>query len=146
MLATVEGIEILDGADELASVIVNSDIGQEYKEAKKKLREDKEAQKLIDEFSKMKEKYEEVQRFGKYHPDYKTVSTDIRVLKREIDLNETVAAFKRAEKELEGLLNEICGVLAGQVSKNIKVPTGNPFFDNMSCGGGCGSGGACGCG
>ncbi|MCF6136984.1 YlbF family regulator [Pseudalkalibacillus berkeleyi] len=146
MLATIEGIEILDGADELASIVVQSDTAKKYKEAKKNLLQDKEAQRLIYEFSKMKEKYEEVQRFGKYHPEYKTVSTDIRVLKRDIDLIHTVSDFKKAEKELEKLLNEISGILAGQVSKNIKVPTGNPFFDNMSCGGGCGSGGSCGCG
>ncbi|WP_349410385.1 YlbF family regulator [Pseudalkalibacillus sp. SCS-8] len=146
MLATLEGIEILDGADELAKMVVHSDIAQNYLSAKKKLKQDKKAQKLISEFIKMKEKYEEVQRFGKYHPDYKTVSTDIRVLKREMDLLDSVTEFKKAEKELEKLLNEISGLLAGRVSKNIKVPTGNPFFDNMSCGGGCGSGGSCGCG
>lgn len=146
MLATLEGIEILDGADELASIVVHSDIAQQYKVAKRKLQQDKKAQRLIYEFSKMKEKYEEVQRFGKYHPEYKTVSTDVRVLKREVDLLDTVSDFKKAEKELEKLLNEVSGILAGQVSKNIKVPTGNPFFDNMSCGGGCGSGGSCGCG
>ncbi len=146
MLATIEGIEILDGADELAAMVVHSDVAQQYKEAKRKLLNDKKAQSLIYEFSKMKEKYEEVQRFGKYHPDYKTVSKDIRVLKREVDLLDTVYEYKVAEKALEKLLNEISGIIAGQVSKNIKVPTGNPFFDNMSCGGGCGSGGSCGCG
>jgi cell fate (sporulation/competence/biofilm development) regulator YlbF (YheA/YmcA/DUF963 family) len=146
VLATIEGIEILDGADELASIVVHSDIAQQYKVAKRKLQQDKKAQRLIYEFSKMKEKYEEVQRFGKYHPEYKTVSTDVRVLKREVDLQDTVSDFKKAEKELEKLLNEVSGILAGQVSRNIKVPTGNPFFDNMSCGGGCGSGGSCGCG
>ncbi|MEH7107983.1 YlbF family regulator, partial [Bacillus sp. JJ1764] len=33
----------------------------------------------------------------------------------------------------------------GAVSENIKVPTGNPFFDSGH-GSGCGSGGSCGCG
>jgi cell fate (sporulation/competence/biofilm development) regulator YlbF (YheA/YmcA/DUF963 family) len=93
----------------------------------------------------MKDSYEEVQRFGKYHPDYDKVSTEIRQVKREIDLLPSISAFKKAEKELEALLNEISEVIARTVSDTIKVPTGNPFFDNMSCSGGCGSGGGCSC-
>ncbi|WLD95040.1 YlbF family regulator [Alkalihalobacillus sp. AL-G] len=146
MIATIEGIEILEEAEQLAKILAHSDIAIQYTNAKRKLQEDSKAQDLIAEFSRLKERYEEVQRFGKYHPDYTTVSTDIRVLKRTMDLHETVAEYKRSEQELEKLLNEISSIVAGKVSKNIKVPTGNPFFDNLSCGGGCGSGGSCGCG
>jgi cell fate (sporulation/competence/biofilm development) regulator YlbF (YheA/YmcA/DUF963 family) len=73
------------------------------------------------------------------------VSTEIRQAKRELDLTPSVSVFKKAERELESLLNEISEVLARAVSDSIKVPTGNPFFDNMSCSGGCSSGGGCGC-
>ncbi|WP_257350580.1 YlbF family regulator [Pseudalkalibacillus decolorationis] len=146
MIATLEGVEILEEAEQLAVILAHSDVAIQYKQAKYNLTVDTEAQKMIREFTRLKELFEEVQRFGKYHPDYKTVSTEIRVLKRELDLNDTVSAYKQSEKELENLLNEISGVIAGKVSSNIKVPTGNPFFDNLSCGGGCGSGGSCGCG
>ena len=38
----------------------------------------------IKEFTEMKERYEEVQRFGRYHPDYNIVMKSIRVQKREL--------------------------------------------------------------
>lgn len=53
-----------------------------------------ELQTLIQQFTAMKERYEEVQRFGKYHPDYTTVSMKMRELKRSVDLHDKVAAFK----------------------------------------------------
>jgi cell fate (sporulation/competence/biofilm development) regulator YlbF (YheA/YmcA/DUF963 family) len=129
----------------LAEMVSKSSIAQIYRSSKYLLEKDKNAQKLIDDFSEMKEKYDEVQRFGKYHPDFHKISSEVRTLKRELDFHDTIAAFKKAEKELENLLIECSRILAYSVSEQIKVPTGNPFFDESSCSGGCGSGGSCGC-
>jgi cell fate (sporulation/competence/biofilm development) regulator YlbF (YheA/YmcA/DUF963 family) len=145
MFATLDTINVLEHAEMLGKYISHSDIAKQYQDCKNKLQKDKKIQAMIRDFQKLKEHYEEVQRFGKYHPDYSEVSTKVRVMKRELDLNETIANFKKAEKELEELLNEISGIVAYSVSPFIKVPTGNPFFDNRSCSGGCGSGGSCGC-
>lgn len=105
------------------------------------------SQKNIRQFIRIKEQYEEVQRFGRYHPDYKEVTRKTRAYKREVDMDQNVAAFRRAEMDLQSLLDEISLLLASAVSENIKVPTGNPFFETKSaCStGGCGSGGGCGC-
>ncbi len=137
--------DIVSESMDLAEMILQSQQFQQYEAAKSALRRDIEAQEMIWEFNKRKEEYEEVQRFGKYHPDYSRVSKEVRELKRKIDLYEPVALFKKAEKELETLLNDVSLIIAHAVSKSIKVPTGNPFFDSMSCSGGCGSGGKCGC-
>ncbi|MCK6256889.1 YlbF family regulator [Fictibacillus sp. KIGAM418] len=145
MLGLVLDFELLDETYSLGKMIAESEAAIQYRVCKYNLEQDANAQKLINEFNKTKELYEEVQRFGKYHPDYKTVSTKVRVLKRELDFNETIAGFKKAEKELESLLNECSSLIAGSVSEHIKVPTGNPFFDSKSCSGGCGSGGGCSC-
>lgn len=145
MLATISTFEFMDHASELGQAVIQSETYLAYIEAKKELQADTIAQERIRKFNQMKDQYEEVQRFGKYHPDYDRVSSEIRTIKREVDLTDTVATFKKAEKELESLLNEICEVIARSVSDTIKVPTGNPFFDNMSCSGGCSSGGGCGC-
>ncbi|MGG1571503.1 YlbF family regulator [Fictibacillus sp. NRS-1165] len=145
MLGSVLDIELLDESYSLGKMIAESEAAIQYRVCKYNLEQDANAQKLIMEFNRAKELYEEVQRFGKYHPDYKTVSTKVRVLKRELDFNETIAGFKKAEKELESLLNECSSLIAGSVSEHIKVPTGNPFFDSKSCSGGCGSGGGCSC-
>ncbi|WP_077211410.1 YlbF family regulator [Bacillus dakarensis] len=144
MLATIERMEILDRAEFLSKMILQSDVVEYYYFCLNKLKSNKETQNKIKAFVKMKELYEEVQRFGRYHPDYKKVMKEIRELKRNMDLDENVAEFKKAENDLQALLDEVSVIIGGAVSPQIKVPTGNPFFDS-SCGGGCGSGGSCGC-
>jgi cell fate (sporulation/competence/biofilm development) regulator YlbF (YheA/YmcA/DUF963 family) len=146
IIATLESVMILDGAEHLARMIVESEIAEEYRRCYNKLQKDRAAQTLIQRFVSIKERYEEVQRFGKYHPDFSTVSTEIRGLKRELDLHDTVVAFKKAETEMQKLLDEISVIVGSEISSAIKVPTGNPFFDSGGgCSGGCGTGGGCGC-
>ncbi|MBD8068414.1 YlbF family regulator [Bacillus sp. PS06] len=146
MLATLERLEILDVSEEIANMILQSELMDEYNRSLYTLRHDPEAQKMIAHFTKMKDKYEEVQRFGKYHPDYRAVTLETRELKRKLDLNETIAAFKKAEQEIQNLLDELSRMVGSAVSEQIKVPSGNPYFDSLStCSGGCGSGGSCGC-
>ncbi|NHM29670.1 YlbF family regulator [Neobacillus terrae] len=146
MLATFERIELLDQAENLSQMIIDSDVAENYYICLYKLQSNQEAQRKIRHFAKLKEQYEEVQRFGKYHPDYKKVMMEIRVAKREMDLDFHVAEFRKAENDLQDLLNHISVLIGGAVSRNVKVPTGNPFFDtSSSCGGSCGSGGSCGC-
>lgn len=146
MLATFERIQLLDKSDELVAMILNSEIAENYRQCLSNMQSSMEAQNKIKAFINIKEQYEEVQRFGKYHPNYKPVKSKIREVKREMDLDPHVAEFKKAENELQALLDEISKIIGHSVSKNIKVPTGNPYFDSLSnCGGGCGSGGSCGC-
>ncbi|MCM3768562.1 YlbF family regulator [Neobacillus niacini] len=145
MLATLERIELLEYAEDLAKMILESDVAEQYRISLYKLQSSREAQNKIKRFASLKELYEEVQRFGKYHPDYKRVMMQVREFKRDMDLDPHVADFKLAENDLQSLLDEISLLIGGAVSKHIKVPTGNPFFDNGH-GSGCGSGGSCGCG
>ncbi|QPA33079.1 YlbF family regulator [Anoxybacillus caldiproteolyticus] len=146
MIATLERLEILNKAELLGKMIVQSELAEQYRHCLQRLKSDRVAQELIARFTKAKERYEEVQRFGKYHPDYHTVMKEIREVKRELDFHETVAAFKKAENALQSLLDEISVLLGKAVSEQIKVPTGNPYFTSLSsCSGGCGAGGSCGC-
>ncbi|MBM4764053.1 YlbF family regulator [Bacillus sp. B15-48] len=146
MLATIERVELLDKADELIQMVLNSDVVENYRQSLYKVKTTKETQHKIHAFVKMKERYEEVQRFGRYHPEYKEVMSQIRILKREVDLDDCVSEFKKAENDLQGLLDEISVIIGKSVSDHVKVPTGNPFFDTAGgCSGGCGSGGSCGC-
>jgi cell fate (sporulation/competence/biofilm development) regulator YlbF (YheA/YmcA/DUF963 family) len=111
------------------------------------LQNNQETQRKINRFVSLKELYDEVQRFGKYHPDYKKVMTQIRENKREMDMDPLVAEFKLAENDLQDLLDAISIIVGGAVSEHIKVPTGNQFFEtNTSHASGCGGGGSCSCG
>ncbi|TYR82610.1 YlbF family regulator [Priestia megaterium] len=146
MLTTMRTVELLDESEHVAKMVLQSDVAEHYRQCLYRLKKDKEAQVLIAQFTKMKEQYEDVQRFGKYHPDYKETTKKMRDIKRAVDLQHTIAAFKKAENELQKLLDEISVIIGQAVSEHIKVPTGNPFFDSgSSCGGGCGAGGSCGC-
>ncbi len=145
MIATLERVQILQSADELAQMIIKSEIGENYFISLYKLQNDPEAQEKIKSFTTIKERFEEVQRFGKYHPDYKYVNLETRTRKREMDLHPTVIEFKKAENQLQEVLDHISVIVANSVSKHIKTPGGNPFFESGCSSGGCGSGGSCGC-
>ncbi|GIN83828.1 regulatory protein YlbF [Heyndrickxia sporothermodurans] len=146
MLATIERVQILALADELSKMVLQSEAADEYRKYYFKINNDKRTQEKIREFVKMKELYEEVQRFGRYHPDYKTINVRTREVKREMDMDENIANFRKAENALQDILDHISVIVGKSVSQHIKVPTGNPFFDaNSSCSGGCGSGGGCSC-
>lgn len=146
MISSSEWVEVLDDAESLAQMVNESEVAQEYRRYYYALKQDSDAQQLIKEFCNIKEAFEEVQRFGKYHPDYAVISKKTREIKRKVDLNDRVVQFKQAEKNLQKLLDEISLFIGRSVSDSVKVPTGNPFFDNGGCsGGGCSTGGACGC-
>ena len=142
MIASIDLTKILEETNQLARLIVHSEEAKHFRLCKYKLAQDIEAQRLIKEFTQKKEQYEEVERFGRFHPDYKRIKEEMRETKRKLDLNTHIAQFKKAERELENILNDVSKIIAFAVSEQIKVPSGNPFWDTQGCGGsGCGSGG-----
>lgn len=141
MIVNQEMIELLDEAEQLTDMILQSEAYNAYKEAHYHLIHDQEAQELIQAFVHIKATYEEVQRFGRYHPDYNQIMREVRAKKRQMDLNEKVASFKVAERELQRLLDDISELIAHSVSEHILVPK-DGIIDG-ACG--CGSGGSCGC-
>jgi len=143
MIATMEYVDILDESEFVGKMILQSDVMEQYQSAKKVLDEDKEAQNLIRTFADVKEHYEDVQRFGRYHPDYYDIMKQVRSKKRDMDLNDKVAAFKIAERNLQNLLDEVSQFVAESVSEQIKAPKDGAALTDSGCG--CGSGGACGC-
>ncbi|MEN0666013.1 YlbF family regulator [Caldifermentibacillus hisashii] len=145
MFATLESVQIIDMAEDIAKMIINSDIADEYRQCLYMMKTNRETQNKINKFIKLKEQYEEVQRFGRYHPDYQTVMRNVRLAKREMDLDENVAKFKLAENALQQLLDEIGIIIGRSVSDSVKVATGSPFFDTAKASGGCSTGGSCGC-
>ncbi|WP_097072026.1 YlbF family regulator [Ureibacillus xyleni] len=146
MIMTSEWAFIIDEADQLSEMILSSEQAQKYRDAYREVYSDESLVQQIHAFTKMKEQYEDVQRFGKYHPDYHTIMKKIREQKRALDLNEQVANLKIAENDFQDLLDEVSLIIGKSVSEAVKVPVSNPFFaSDSSCGSGCGSGGSCSC-
>lgn len=139
----MEIVNILDRSEALGEMILQSDVMEEYSNSQNALNEDKESQRLIKAFADIKDQYEDVQRFGRYHPDYSTIMKKVRSTKREMDMNDKVAAFKIAERNLQKLLDEISQNVAMSVGDEIKAPKDGAALSDSGCG--CGSGGGCGC-
>ena len=147
MMMTSEWAMILDEVDELSSMLRQSEAYEEVQRAHKAVYSDAVLVAQIDAFNHMKEQYEEVQRFGKYHPDYQTVMKDIRRMKRELDMDDRIGTLRIAENSYQDLVDEVTLIIAKTVSESVKVPVSNPFFAKESgCStSGCGSGGSCSC-
>lgn len=146
MKMTSEWVMILDEVDQLNDLILNSDVHRQLVDATEAVYSNPSLVQKITEFNKTKDLYEDVQRFGKYHPDYTQIMKLIRTQKRELDMDETISALKVAENEFQDLLDEIGIIIGKTISEAVKVPVSNPFFQtDMGCGGSCGTGGGCSC-
>ncbi|PXW92626.1 cell fate (sporulation/competence/biofilm development) regulator YlbF (YheA/YmcA/DUF963 family) [Streptohalobacillus salinus] len=143
MLATIEIIDLLDETDELISMINHSEAMVNYLNKKEQLKKDSEAQALIRTFEQKKIDYEDIERFGRYHPDYSKILKETRLLKREIDMHDTVAAFTQAERQLQTLLEDVTEQLAHTISEDIIVEREHALFTEHKKG--CSTGGGCGC-
>ena len=141
MIGTIEYADILDHSEFVSEMVLKSDVMESYEDARRALNEDREAQQLIQAFNDIKDQYEEVQRFGRYHPDYNEIMKKVRSSKRKVDMNEKVAAFKVAERNLQKMLDEISEYIAFSVSDDIKAPKDGAALTDH----GCGHGGGCGC-
>ncbi len=144
MYTSSETITILEKAESIAKEIILSDVGQAYLKMLSALRNDAIAQEKIAHFNHWKEKYEEVNQYGQFHPDWKQVSKEVRVAKREMDLHGTVSDFKKAETQLTYILDEVSLRIGHAVSPSVKVPTSNLFFEKKHQVG-CSTGGQCNC-
>lgn len=146
MFMTFEWAQITDSAEELSDMILQSEQAKHYRDAYDAVYNDKNLADEITAFARLKDQYEEVQRFGKYHPEYSRVMKQIRIDKRRLDLNEKVAELRFAENDLQDLMDQVSFIIGRSVSEAVKIPSSNPFFSSdSSCGGSCGTGGGCSC-
>lgn len=142
-MITEETLDILDDIEDISDMIVQSDIYVSYRRAKMQLDADDEASLLYQAFLKVKDKYDEVMRFGKYHPDYKDIMLETRKRKRAYEMLPVVMEYKAKEVALQNLIDEVMSKIAFAVSEHVKIETGNPFFQTGHDG--CASGGTCNC-
>lgn len=83
---------------------------------------DVELQELIEEFNKIKIKYEEVAKYGKYHPDLKKVQLELSKVKETLYSNDIIKEYKKLEKDMQKILDNISSEIAKSVSSKIKHP------------------------
>lgn len=78
--------------------------------------------KLLDDFKNSKKKFEEVSKYGKFHPDLKKVQLELSEIKTQVYTNKTIMEYKRLEKELQKILDNTSREIAESVSPTIKHP------------------------
>jgi len=135
---------LLLAAYDLGDMINQSADAADYLYWKAQLARDEEAQALIRDFRKAKERFEECSRFGRFHPDYDEARREAAEMQRRMDECATIRRFKEAEQAVDDMLREIAVLIARAVSEDIKVPdsgTVRAGCGGGSCGGGCA--GAC---
>lgn len=142
-MITEETLSILDEIENLSDMIVQSEVYQSYQHAKNYLENDDEAHLLYQAFLKSKDQYDDVMRFGKYHPDYKRIMMETRQRKRAYEMLPVVMEYKTKEVALQNLIDEVVTKIAFAVSENVKIEAGNPFFQTGH--NGCATGGSCNC-
>lgn len=142
-MITEETLSILDEIENLSDMIVQSEVYQSYQHAKDYLENDDEAHLLYQAFLKSKDQYDDVMRFGKYHPDYKRIMMETRQRKRAYEMLPVVMDYKTKEVALQNLIDEVVTKIAFAVSENVKIEAGNPFFRTGH--NGCATGGSCNC-
>lgn len=142
-MITEETLSILDEIENLSDMIIQSEVYQSYQHAKDYLENDDEAHLLYQAFLKSKDQYDDVMRFGKYHPDYKRIMMETRQRKRAYEMLPVVMEYKTKEVALQNLIDEVVTKIAFAVSENVKIEAGNPFFQTGH--NGCATGGSCNC-
>lgn len=140
MIVTEKLFEIEDQTEALISAILASDSVKEYKENRKKMYASTEVRGLQKEFNHAREAFERVEAYGIHAPDFREKQRAVRKVKRVLDMNEEVAAFRFAETAVQTLLDTVGLEIAQMISEDIKVDAGNPFFEkgkHSGCGGSC---------
>ncbi|MGX7196119.1 YlbF family regulator [Enterococcus olivae] len=130
--------EIEDQVEKLLKTLEDSQTFKSYLLNKKNLSQDKEVQEIRSDFLQKKEAFDRVAAYGGYAPDHREKQRSLRKAKRVLDVHPVVAEFRISETELQGVLDELGIKIARSISEEIKVDTGNPFFESRSsCGGKC---------
>ena len=134
--------EVLIETYELVDLIIQSEAMENYLSYKEALNQDAEVQELKKQLAKAKVAYEEVNRFGQYHPDYHQAKEKVDQILSDLDRNETIKKYKEAERALDKLLYQVAETLAHSISPSILVPRNDSLMkdDSLSCTtGGCGT-------
>lgn len=137
MSSALDMSAILLKAYELGELIQQSQEVREYLDCRKALEKDGQVQRLIARFVRKKREFEEVERFGWWHPDYRQKDAELRQIWEELQSFEVVRSYKMAEERVDKMLYHVSRTLARAVSHTIKVPR-NDGEGAAGCGGGCG--------
>lgn len=107
---------------ELIDEIKKQDKYQKLLLLRKEVNNNIEIQSMIETFNKNKTKFEEVSKYGKYHPDLKKVQKELSESKNQLFLNDVVKEIKQLEKDIQHDLDKISREISQSISNKIRFP------------------------
>jgi len=107
---------------ELIDDIKQSDVYKQLVDLNRIIKESTEIQEKQQAFLKLRNKYEAVKKYGKYHPDLERVQNEFSKAKETLYNIDEVKRYKKNEKELQKVLDQISIQLGQSVSSLIPVP------------------------
>lgn len=114
--------EIIECTYELVDELKSSTEYKRLLELKTVMEEDPLIIQLVEEFRKWNTTYEDVRKYGKYHPDLKRTQIAFSNAKKALYEHPVVAEYKRLEQNLQQLLDHISSAIATSISTKIKHP------------------------
>lgn len=113
---------VLNAVYDLVDEIKSKEEYKRLKELKIVLDSDPSLIELLDEFKKSKIKFEEVSKYGKYHPDLNQAQLDLAKIKTKVFTNEIISEYKLLENKIQKLLDDVSRQIAQSISPKIKFP------------------------
>lgn len=114
--------EILEKTYNLVDEIKSLKSYKRLKELHEFIKKDSSLNELIKSFDSIKNKYGEVTKYGKHHPDLKKVQIELSKKKEEVFGNPIIREYKSLEKGIQKKLDTISREIALNVSNKIKYP------------------------
>lgn len=114
--------KILENTYELVDEIKQEKSYLRLLELKSIIASNEDLKNLIATFNKVKIKYDDVIKYGKYHPDLKKVQQELSKTKEILYSNDIISEYKKVEKEIQKNLDLISSEIAKSVSNKIKHP------------------------
>jgi|GEM_PF-1632656 len=119
--------------DDIISEVLTLSVCERYKQLQQKMNKDSEIKQLISDFAQVKAVYNDVQKYGgKYHPDYKQVTSNLIKAKTALFEHPDVKEFKECEKEVQQLLDQIASCMRNVIKFDHEVTD-----SSLGCKGGC---------
>src|SRR5690606_27505735 len=91
---------LLSKTCDLADALLLSVEMADYEYWKARMENDPEVLKMRGKLARVRERFEECERFGHYHPNYHEALDGVRAVEAELDEIESAREFKKAEKAL----------------------------------------------
>lgn len=126
-MGILEGNSILEKAKSFAKILVSSREFQEFHSAQEKLKKDKEAQTLLEQFQRKQKEFQEARMRG--GNPFDKISAEMESLQLRLQNNSSIMEWARAEQDSIGLIQE-----TNQIISNV---AGFDFGRSSSSGGPC---------